>query len=291
MTSVSTIAISTDVRPISADVQVLPRTHGSAVFTRGETQALATVTLQTRSDEQKKWSCCSASVSRNFCCTTTSRRSRLAGEVSARSVTPRSRAWRLLNARSPNPSGRGRLPLHDSRRVGRARIQRQLLDGHGVRRQSRIDGCGRADPIAGRGHRDGSREKRRNRHVLADILGDEDHLGDMIKVAEADRAMPDGRRGGGVVEGHHAPGVRQARDARLHASRAWRRRCQRRARSVSSYAPRIVTLRIKPDKIREVIGPGSSVIAGWWSEPAESTMKITACSSRWRTERWKKQSA
>ena len=66
---------STDIRPISAQVQVLPRTHGSAIFTRGETQALATVTLGTSSDEQKidaLW----ASATRNSCCTITSRRSR-----------------------------------------------------------------------------------------------------------------------------------------------------------------------------------------------------------------------
>jgi len=102
--------------------------------------------------------------------------------------------------------------------------------------------------------------------VLTDILGDEDHLGDMdFKVAGTKAgvtAIQMDNKAGGVSKDIMRQALHQARDARLHILGIMEKALPTARKDVSSYAPRIVTLHIKPDKIREVIGPGGKVIRG-----------------------------
>ncbi len=102
--------------------------------------------------------------------------------------------------------------------------------------------------------------------VLTDILGDEDHLGDMdFKVAgtaDGVTAIQMDNKVGGVTRDVMRQALHQAREARLFVLSVMERALERPRTEVSSYAPRIVTLHIKPDKIRDVIGPGGKVIRG-----------------------------
>src|SRR5208282_962689 len=102
--------------------------------------------------------------------------------------------------------------------------------------------------------------------VPTDILGDEDHLGDMdSKVAGTKAgvtAIQMDNKAGGVSKDIMRQALHQARDARLHILGVMEKALPSARKDVSSYAPRIVTLHIKPDKIREVIGPGGKVIRG-----------------------------
>jgi polyribonucleotide nucleotidyltransferase len=102
--------------------------------------------------------------------------------------------------------------------------------------------------------------------VLTDILGDEDHLGDMdFKVAgtaEGVTAIQMDNKVGGITRDVMRQALHQARDARLFVLSVMQKALERPRSEVSSYAPRIVTLHIKPDKIRDVIGPGGKVIRG-----------------------------
>jgi polyribonucleotide nucleotidyltransferase len=102
--------------------------------------------------------------------------------------------------------------------------------------------------------------------VLTDILGDEDHLGDMdFKVAGTSQgitAIQMDNKVGGITREVMRQALHQARDARLFVLSVMERAMERPRNEVSSYAPRIVTMHIKPDKIRDVIGPGGKVIRG-----------------------------
>src|SRR6185295_19412609 len=102
--------------------------------------------------------------------------------------------------------------------------------------------------------------------VLSDILGDEDHLGDMdFKVAgtsEGVTAVQMDIKIGGVTREIMRDALYQARDGRLHILRAMQQALASPRTDVSDYAPRIVTLKIRPDRIRDVIGPGGKVIRG-----------------------------
>jgi polyribonucleotide nucleotidyltransferase len=105
-----------------------------------------------------------------------------------------------------------------------------------------------------------------NVRVLTDILGDEDHLGDMdFKVAgtaEGVTAIQMDNKVGGVTKDVMRQALYQARDARLFVLSVMQKAIETPRKEVSAYAPRIVTLKIKPDKIRDVIGPGGKVIRG-----------------------------
>ena len=184
-----------DVRPISIDTTLLPRVHGSALFTRGQTQALVAVTLGTvegraapRLDRRSR-----ASSRRRSCCTTTSRRSprarfaRCAAPAAARSATaiwPSARCRRCFRTPAAFPYT--------------IRIVSDVLESNGsssmatcVRRLARAVRCGRADSCGRRRRRDGAGEGRRSKYaILTDILGTEDHLGDMdFKVAGTEQGI------------------------------------------------------------------------------------------------------
>ena len=150
--------------PITCEVGVLPRTHGSALFTRGETQALVTTTLGTSQDEQHIEGA--------------HRRHREAlhaalqlpalldgrDQAAARPGPARDRPRRPGRARAgARAAERQGLPLHHPHRLRDPRVERQLVDGVGLRRHAGADGRGRSDQDAGRGHRDGPDQGRRPR--------------------------------------------------------------------------------------------------------------------------------
>ena len=258
---------STDIRPLSAEVQVLPRTHGSAVFTRGETQALATVTLGTSSDEQKIDALLGERFKKfllhyNFPPFST-------GEV------------KFLRAPSRREIGHGALAeralapiLPDEADFPYTiRVVSEVLESNGSSSMATVCGGSLALMDAGvptkaavAGIAMGLIKEGDKVRVLTDILGDEDHLGDMdFKVAgtkEGVTAIQMDNKAGGVSKEIMRQALHQARDARLFVLGVMDKALLSPRIDVSTYAPRIVTLHIKPDKIREVIGPGGKVIRG-----------------------------
>ena len=144
------------VRPIVAEVGVLPRTHGSALFTRGETQALVVATLGTAEDEQfidalegtyKE----TFMLHYNFPPYSVGETGRI-GAPGRREIGHGKLAWRAIHPMLPSE---GRVPLHHPRRLGDHRVERLVVDGDGVRHVAGADGCGRAAQAPDRRHRHG----------------------------------------------------------------------------------------------------------------------------------------
>jgi polyribonucleotide nucleotidyltransferase len=257
----------TDIRPLSAEVQVLPRTHGSAVFSRGETQVLATVTLGTGSDEQKIDALLGERFKKfmlhyNFPPFST-------GEV------------KFLRAPSRREIGHGALAeralapvLPDEADFPYTiRVVSEVLESNGSSSMATV--CGGSlslmdagvpvkAPVAGIAM--GLVKEGDKVAVLTDILGDEDHLGDMdFKVAGTATgvtAIQMDNKAGGITRDILRQALHQARDARLFILSVMEKALPSARQDISAYAPRIVTIHIKPDKIREVIGPGGKVIRG-----------------------------
>jgi polyribonucleotide nucleotidyltransferase len=256
----------TDVRPISSETGVLPRTHGSALFTRGETQALVTVTLGTRQDEQKI--------------------DDLLGE--------RYRSF-MLHYNFPPYSvgevkplrGPGRREIGHGALAERAlkyivqqdgqsfpyviRVMSDILESNGSSSMATVCGGSLAlmdagvpmkGPCAGIAMgliKDGDRVA-----VLTDILGDEDHLGDMdFKIAGTSAgitAIQMDIKIKGVSREILETALEQARLGRLHILGEMAHTISASRDDISNFAPRITSLKIKVDRIRDVIGPGGKVI-------------------------------
>jgi polyribonucleotide nucleotidyltransferase len=256
---------STEIRPLSAQVQVLPRTHGSALFTRGETQALATVTLGTSSDEQKIDALLGERYKKfmlhyNFPPFSTGEVKFLRGP-SRREIGHGALAERALAAVLP--------PEADFPYT--IRVVSEVLESNGSSSMATVCGGSLAlmdagvpivAPVAGIAM--GLVKEGEQVRVLTDILGDEDHLGDMdFKVAgtaEGVTAIQMDNKVGGVTREVMRQALHQARDARLFVLSVMEKAIAAPRKEVSTFAPRIVTLHIKPDKIRDVIGPGGKVI-------------------------------
>ena len=209
------------VRQIVAEAGVLPRTHGSALFTRGETQALVVTTLGTGEDEQYIDSLDGTTkgtfmLHYNFPPFSVGETGRM-GATGRREIGHGKLAWRAIHPLLP-PSGS--VPLHDPRRLRDHRVQRLVVDGHGLRRIAVADGCGRAAEGALRRHRHGPDQGRRPLAVLSDILGDEDHLGDMdFKVAGTAQGVTSLQMDikiTGITEEIMKIALWQAKDGRLH---------------------------------------------------------------------------
>jgi polyribonucleotide nucleotidyltransferase len=258
---------STEIRPLSAQVQVLPRTHGSALFTRGETQVLATVTLGTSSDEQKIDALMGERFKKfmlhyNFPPFST-------GEVKfLRGPSRREIGHGALAERALAPI----LPLEESFPYT-IRVVSEVLESNGSSSMATVCGGSLALFDAGvpvkaavAGIAMGLVKEGEQVRVLTDILGDEDHLGDMdFKVAGTSQgitAIQMDNKVGGVTREVMRQALHQAREARLFVLSVMEKAMERPRNEVSSYAPRIVTMHIKPDKIRDVIGPGGKVIRG-----------------------------
>ena len=256
-----------EIRPITIEVGVLPRTHGSTVFTRGETQALVTSTLGTAEDQQKielvdgeTWK--RFMLHYNFPPFSV-------GEVAvpARPRPSRSGPRRSRRARArPDDSPRRKLPLHHPRRLRHPRVERLVVDGVGLRRIAGDDGRGRAAQGSGRRRRHGPPHGRGVGPLrrLADIAGAEDHYGDMdFKVAgtrDGITALQMDIKVSGITTEIMRKALEQARQGRFFILDKMEAILKAPRADVSAHAPRIVTIRIPVDKIRDVIGPGGKMI-------------------------------
>jgi len=255
------------VRPISIRTGVLPRTHGSALFTRGETQALVTVTLGTGRDEQII--------------------DALAGEYRER--------FMFHYNMPPYATGEtGRYGFTKRREIGHGRLAKRALVGmlpaaadfgYSLRVVSEITEsngsssmasvCGGSlalmdagvpikDHVAGIAM--GLIKEGKRFAVLTDILGDEDHLGDMdFKVAGTEKgltALQMDLKIESITKEIMGVALAQAREARLHILAQMKQTIEGSRSELSSFAPRIIKIKINPDKIRDVIGKGGVIIRG-----------------------------
>jgi len=255
----------TDIRPISCEIGVLPRTHGSAIFTRGQTQALVVVTLGTSTDEQKieelmgqSWK--TFMLHYNF-------PSYSVGEVrpnrgpGRREIGHGALAERALSGVVPSNE---RFPYT-------IRIVSDVLESNGSSSMATVCGASLSlmdagvpikAPVAGIAM--GLIQEGEQVAILSDIMGVEDHLGDMdFKVA----GTADGITGVQMdikIKGLDLETLRraleQARAGRLHILEAMNGTIARSRAEISPYAPRIIVININPDKIRDVIGPGGKTI-------------------------------
>ncbi len=256
-----------DIRPITCEVGLLPRTHGSALFTRGETQALVNTTLGTSDDEQKidalsGWEYKRFMLHYNFppfC----------VGEV------------KFLRSPGRREIGHGTLA---ERAVGKVfpgpddfpytvRVVSDVLESNGSSSMATVCGASLSLMDAGvptKGHIAGIAmgliKEGDEAVILSDILGDEDHLGDMdFKVAGSEdgiTALQMDIKIGGVTAELLTEALGQAREGRLHILGKMNAAISEPRSEMSSYAPRIVTLMVKPERIKDVIGPGGKNIKG-----------------------------
>src|SRR5919199_4163438 len=255
------------VRPINVRVGVLPRTHGSALFTRGETQALVTVTLGTGRDEQI---------------------------IDALTGEYRERFMFHYNMPPYATGETGRFGFTKRREIGHGRLAKRALVGllpsqeefgYSIRVVSEItesNGSSSMASVCGgslalmdagvpiKAHvagiamgliKEGSRFA-----VLSDILGDEDHLGDMdFKVAGTDKgvtALQMDLKIESINKGIMKVALDQAREARLAILDIMKQAIEGSRTELSTFAPRIIKMKINPDKIRDVIGKGGVIIRG-----------------------------
>ena len=253
------------VRPISIRTGVLPRTHGSALFTRGETQALVVATLGTARDEQKI--------------------DALTGEYSDR--------FMLHYNMPPFATGEtGRVGSPKRREIGHGRLAKRALiaalpaadefsysvrlvseitESNGSSSMASVCGGSLALMDAGmplKAHvagiamgliKEGSKFA-----VLSDILGDEDHLGDMdFKVAGTANgitALQMDIKIQGITKEIMQVALAQAKEGRVHILGKMQEAMPHGRTELSNFAPRLITIRINPEKIRDVIGKGGAVI-------------------------------
>ena len=256
-----------DVRPITCEVEILPRTHGSALFTRGETQALVVTTLGTTSDEQK----IDALIGEHY------KKFMLhynfppfsVGEVKfLRGPSRRDIGHGALAERALLPV----LPKEENFPYT-LRIVSEVLESNGSTSMATV--CGGSlslmdagvpisAPVAGIAM--GLIKEGNEVRVLSDILGDEDHLGDMdFKVAgtrEGVTALQMDIKVSGVSREIMREALYQAREGRMGILDVMNKTISEHRTEISGHAPRIITLKIRPEKIREVIGPGGKVIRG-----------------------------
>ncbi|MHB8109838.1 MAG: polyribonucleotide nucleotidyltransferase [Syntrophorhabdaceae bacterium] len=254
------------VRPISCLVGVLPRTHGSAVFTRGETQALAITTFGTSDDEQKIESLHEGETYKtfllhyNFTPYSVGEASMLRGPT-RREIGHGNLAERALTPILPE---REEFPYT-------IRIVSEILESNGSSSMATV--CGGClslmdagvpikQPVAGIAM--GLVKEGEQEIILSDILGDEDHLGDMdFKIAgtrEGITAIQMDIKIKGITKETMSKAVIQGQQGVGTILDVMTQAIEKPRESLSPYAPRIYTMMIKPDKIREVIGPGGKII-------------------------------
>ena len=254
------------VRPIVAEVGVLPRTHGSSLFTRGETQALVVTTLGTGDDEQMIDALHGTSRSNfllhyNFPPYSVGETGRMGSPGPPRD---RPRQARLAGA-AGGAAGGDRLPLHHPPRLGdhRVRTAPRRWRRSAARRSSMMDGgVPLKAPVAGVAM--GLILEGEKFAVLTDILGDEDHLGDMdFKVAGTANGITSLQmdiKVAGITPAIMEQALAQAKDGRMHILGEMGKALTAGRSEFSAHAPRIETMQIAVDKIREVIGSGGKVI-------------------------------
>lgn len=254
-----------EIRPISVETGILPRTHGSAIFNRGETQAMAIVTLGSSSDEQRIDSLGgetfkSFMLHYNFPPFSVGEVKPLRGP-GRREIGHGALAERAVKAVLP---ANGEFPYT-------IRIVSEVLSSNGSSSMATVCGACLAlmdagvpltDSVAGIAM--GLIKEGDNVVVLSDILGDEDHLGDMdFKVTGNERgitAIQMDCKIAGIDRAIMQRALEQARDGRIFIVGKMRDALAIPREELSPYAPRVVTITINPEKIRDVIGPGGKVI-------------------------------
>jgi len=256
---------TSDVRPISCEVGVLPLTHGSALFTRGETQALVTTTLGTGQDEQIIDSLDGSyrehfMLHYNFPPYSVGETSFRMGP-GRREIGHGKLAWRAL---------RPLLPAKEDFPYT-IRVVSEITESNGSSSMASVCGASLSlmdsgvplpRPVAGIAM--GLIKDAERFAVLSDILGDEDHLGDMdFKVAgsrEGVTSLQMDIKITSITQEIMQIALNQARDGRMHILEAMNAAITESRQSVSEFAPRITTFSVPKDKIREVIGTGGKVI-------------------------------
>ena len=255
----------TDIRAVSCEVDVLPRTHGSALFTRGETQVLASTTLGTSADEQ--------------------RIDALIGETTKSFMLhynfPPFSVGEARPLRSPSRRDIGHGALAEraiAKVLPRAedfpytiRIVSEVLESNGSSSMATVCGSSLslmaagvpiAMPVAGIAM--GLIKEGDDFIILSDILGDEDHIGDMdFKVAgtrEGVTAIQMDIKIKGLTREILASALKQAREGRLHILDVMQKTLKEPRSALSARAPKIFTMQVRPDKVRDVIGPGGKNI-------------------------------
>jgi len=255
----------TQIRDISCEVGLLPRTHGSALFTRGETQALVIATLGTSSDEQKIEGLDGESYKSfmlhykfpPFC----------VGEV------------KFLRGPSRREVGHGALAERaiaqilpeDEEFPYTIRIVSEILESNGSSSMATVCGASLSLMDAGvpleesvAGIAMGLLEEGDRIVILSDIIGDEDHHGDMdFKVtgtAKGITALQMDIKIDGITREILAEALYQAKEGRRHILDEMNKTISSSRTEVSPYAPRILIMRVNPDRIRDIIGPGGKII-------------------------------
>ena len=253
------------VRPIVSEAGVLPRAHGSALFTRGETQALVVATLGTSDDEQfidaldgtyKE----TFLLHYNFPPYSVGETGRM-GSPGRREIGHGKLAWRAVHPMLP--------PAHEFPYT--IRVVSEITESNGSSSMATVCGASLAlmdagvplrRPIAGIAM--GLILEGERYAVLSDILGDEDHLGDMdFKVAgttEGITSLQMDIKIAGITEEIMRVALAQAKDGRGHILGEMSKALDNARPELGEYAPRIETMKIPTDKIREVIGTGGKVI-------------------------------
>jgi polyribonucleotide nucleotidyltransferase len=253
------------VRPIIAEASVLPRTHGSALFTRGETQALVVTTLGTGEDEQYIDTLDGLTKGKfmlhyNFPPYSVGEVGRM-GATGRREIGHGKLAWRAIHPLLPSQES---FPYT-------IRVVSEITESNGSSSMASVCGASLALMDAGvpmkapcAGIAMGLIKEGERFAVLSDILGDEDHLGDMdFKVAGTENGVTSLQMDikiTGITEEIMRVALFQAKDGRLHILGKMKDALDAARPSLGEHAPRIETIKIPTDKIREVIGTGGKVI-------------------------------
>jgi len=253
-----------DVRPIKCEVGVLPRTHGSALFTRGETQALVTTTLGTTEDEQRIESLEGQKRVRfmlhyNFPPFSVGETGRIG--TGRREVGHGKLAWRALNSLLPEKE---KFPYT-------LRIVSEITESNGSSSMATVCGASLAlmdaavpiaEPVAGIAM--GLIKEKKEFSVLSDILGDEDHLGDMdFKVAgtkDGITSLQMDIKITGITFEIMEQALNQAKDGRAHILAEMSKTIKSSRKEVSKYTPKIETIKVDKKDIAAVIGKGGATI-------------------------------
>lgn len=254
-----------DIRPIVAEVGVLPRPHGTALFTRGETQALVCTTLGTGDDEQLMDVLEGTyhehfMLHYNFPPYSVGETGRM-GSPGRREIGHGKLAWRAIHPLMPSKED---FPYT-------VRVVSEITESNGSSSMATVCGTSLAlmdagvplaRPIAGIAM--GLIKEQKGFAVLSDILGDEDHLGDMdFKVAGTEYGVTSLQMDlkiASITPQIMKIALDQAKDGRMHILGEMAKAISKTRSSVSQHAPRIHTFSIPKDKIREVIGSGGKVI-------------------------------
>ncbi len=266
----------TTVRPITCEVPALPRTHGSAIFTRGETQALVTVTLGTEEDEQRMDLLTGDHFRRfmlhyNFPAFSVGEVKRL-GSPGRREVGHGNLAWRGVSKV---------LPLDNPEFRYAIRAVSEILESNGSSSMATVCGTSLALHDAGvpvsshvGGIAMGLIKEGDRVAILTDILGDEDHLGDMdfkvVGTRDGVTAVQMDIKCDGLTEQILTEALEHARKARLHIIGKLEEAIPAPRAEYSPWAPRIYTMTISEERIRDLIGPGGRNIRGVQSESGAS---------------------